>query len=393
LEIVDASDRKVIYSDSSAGIRNTGNTEYFNANFIFTPQAGKKYIIRVTSDNSSGVGDYILSAEKLETLNANQSIAGILDINSDVFRYSGYYGQLSDSYELKGFTGGEIINLNLSSPSDTDVNNQKFSTWLEVVDADTQEVIRSSYEQRYYNIINSDTLFIAEAGKNYIVRVNSGISEQAGSYKLQSRKITQIAANTTINNLSLTTSDIKHPNIENAYSDDFEITNLNPDKQTTVRVLNNGFQPYIEIFKINEQNQLEGVNYNYVGEINSVHVNFTPEIGKRYIARVSNYGSEQLGNYDIRISQEANILTSIKLGDKFENVPLSNDDLGANNSQRIVKDYQLNLTNFNAGEAIQIKLDSNEFDAYLEIYDATNRQYPIYYDNNDGASKNYETSS
>ncbi|NJR16293.1 MAG: hypothetical protein HC785_11625 [Calothrix sp. CSU_2_0] len=227
LEVVDASNGNVIISDSNSGVRNTGNSTYSNASIIFTPQADKKYIIRITSDNPQGIGSYSLSTGRLETVDVNATINRALDINTDIF----YSGKLSDSYLLKGFTSGEIINFNLSSPSGAGANNQEFSTELQIIDIGTGNVVASSMEGFRGSEINSDVLFIAQAGKNYIVRVNNRDYSGAGSYRLQSQSLTKISANTSLSNLNIANSDAKHPNIVDSYSDYFEITNLNPGKK------------------------------------------------------------------------------------------------------------------------------------------------------------------
>ncbi|NJR16292.1 MAG: hypothetical protein HC785_11620 [Calothrix sp. CSU_2_0] len=102
---------------------------------------------------------------------------------------------------------------------------------------------------------------------------------------------------------------------------------------------------------------------------------------------MSNYESGQLGNYQIKVIKEPNNLPSIELGQELKDISLNDNDLNYDGYQSdyYIKEYQLDLNGLILGEAIQINLNSNEFDAYLEIYDAKTRSL-ILSDNDSGAN-------
>ncbi|MDJ0598833.1 MAG: CARDB domain-containing protein [Crocosphaera sp.] len=166
LQIINADTQKVIYEDDDGGIDT-------NSSLSFIPEANINYLVRVSSYDDQETGNYTLTTIKTETISANnQTVTGIFTTEDTLnpVRWKAF----SDNYQLIDITEGELITISVTSGM--------IDTYLEIINADTQEVI---YEDDDGGIdTNSSLSFITEADINYLVRVSSYSYLETANYTL-----------------------------------------------------------------------------------------------------------------------------------------------------------------------------------------------------------------
>ena len=155
--------------------------------FIPDTAIGNRYLLFVADefDNQSETDetDNVL-AVPIQFLNAPTIIGNISKINheiagdlspEDIYNPS-RTGSFSDDYQLTDIPLGELVSLELTS--------ENFDTYLQIIDADTQEVILENND--FGTGTNSQIQFTIAENTNYIVRVTSNSREELGNYTLKS---------------------------------------------------------------------------------------------------------------------------------------------------------------------------------------------------------------
>lgn len=148
-----------------------------NARLTFTVPGGVDYLIRATSIDALNVGNYALvvtaAPTVIGTLAANASTSGTLSTTDftnpdreDTFRQD----RLLD---LTGIATEQAVVLTLNSTA--------FDTYLQLVNADTKEVLA---ENNNVGPNQSQLTFTRQAGINYVVRVTSSKANGVGAYTL-----------------------------------------------------------------------------------------------------------------------------------------------------------------------------------------------------------------
>ncbi|MUG98639.1 hypothetical protein F7734_42670 [Scytonema sp. UIC 10036] len=158
-----------------------GNT---NSALSFTPKVGEDYIIRVTSfaPVANSTGSFTLTTNTTSPIVGNlvfgqPAINGKL-VATDLIRSTpaGESQNITDDYLLTGINAGQQVKINL--------NSTEFDTYLELVNRVTGEVIAENDDISNTSDRNSQLIFTAQAGIEYVVRVTSFDDKVTGNYTL-----------------------------------------------------------------------------------------------------------------------------------------------------------------------------------------------------------------
>lgn len=115
-----------------------------------------------------------LSISSNQVLNGTLSTADLSNPN----RLGSYF----DGYLLTGVSAGQVVQVNLNSPT--------FDTYVQLVNADTGEVLASNDDINYGVILNSQLSFTVESGVNYLLRVTSYSPGAIGDYSITTKTLT-----------------------------------------------------------------------------------------------------------------------------------------------------------------------------------------------------------
>ena len=148
----------------------------FNAQLNFTVADGINYLLRVTSFGSYATGPYTLSSNGgnfVDSINlsAGESISGELTDTDPVNEFRS--GSFSDSYYLSDLLPGQLIQIDIDA---------EFDSYLQLLDAETGELI--AYDDDSGSNLNSQLVFTAEEGIDYLVQVTSFAGNITGEYTL-----------------------------------------------------------------------------------------------------------------------------------------------------------------------------------------------------------------
>ncbi len=215
-------------------------------------------------------------------------------------------GCFSDDYQLIDFTSGKPVILQLTSNT--------FNTYLQVINADTQEIIA---ENDYYEVNDNSysyISFIPQPETNYIIRVTSYEVGAVGDYTLKATDVTklpEISANGGRISHELSEGDFYSPNTE-SFSDDYQLKDLTIGQPVKIYVSSDDFEGNIELL---DADTLQPINiprgYGYGEEFATL--TFTPEANKEYIARVSTTYEHKSGNYTLGVGIPNLQLTSANI--------------------------------------------------------------------------------
>lgn len=162
------------------GFNNDSNGT-LNSQLTFTAEVGVNYLVRATSFTGAATGNYNLRTNvgtpiPATFIGANTTISGSL-VKTD-FLNPTRSQSLSDNYLLRGVVPGRAVQVNM---------NAEFDTYLQVVNADTGEVLTSNDDAS--GSLNSQLGFIAEAGVNYLLRATSYGENLTGDYSLTTQQV------------------------------------------------------------------------------------------------------------------------------------------------------------------------------------------------------------
>ena len=286
LQLIDADTGAVIQSDDDGG----PGFDY-NSQLSFTVAANTDYVIRATSFGWNDIGNYTLSTST-SSFSVNGTLADTDPSNptrSSRFR---------DDYFLTGLNPGQSVQLNL---------NGNFDTFLQLIDADTGQVIR--WDDDSGPGLNSQLTFTAQQGVDYIVRTTSFGSGVTGNYSLTSTVgvlyeglpispgpneiIVGTLDNTDLNN------DLRNGRFYDGYYLDLDDlvpgTPVQINLDTATVSSNGSFDTYLQLVNGSTGDLIA---YNDDGGLGlNSRLTFTPQLGVEYIARVTSYGLGETGDY------------------------------------------------------------------------------------------------
>jgi hypothetical protein len=272
-------------------------------------------------------------------------------------------GSYADDYQLKGFNAGQQVQINLFSSD--------FDTYLQLINAATGQVI--AYNDDANSSQNSQLMFTVQSGMNYLVRATSYDSNVTGNYSLRASKYTAISRT----NLSpgqtlsgnLTSTDGRDTLRFGPYADDYLLTGVTSGQQVQINLSSSDFDTYLELVNANT-GQLIDYNDDSYNSVNS-QLSFTVASGINYLVRATSYDAGVTGSYTISTVGAPppppipNIGINQTVSGSLSNLDV--DDLIR--SGHYADDYQLN--GVTAGQRVQVSLNSWDFDAYLEVINAS----------------------
>lgn len=169
LQLVNADTERLILHDDDSG----GN---LNPQLTFTVLDGVNYLLRVTSFGSSTTGAYTLTSDGGNLvdsidISAGEGISGELtDTDPENELRSGSF---SDAYYLSDLIPGQLVQVDIDA---------EFDSYLQLVNAETGELI--AYDDDSGSGLNSQLIFTAEEGIDYLVQVTSFANGVTGEYTI-----------------------------------------------------------------------------------------------------------------------------------------------------------------------------------------------------------------
>ncbi|MFB2975279.1 C2 family cysteine protease [Microseira sp. BLCC-F43] len=181
-----------------------------------------------------------------------------------------------------------------------------------------------------------------------------------------------ISGNQTIQE-TLESSDSDNRDRVGSFADEYLLTDVRAGQEVTVNLNSSEFDTYIQVVNI-ITNELIVENDDVSDDNTNSRLTFTVEPDAEYAIRVTSFDqdAEGVGNYTLTTSTSSPIVGAIA-PDQTINGTLSKTDLrDAGDEGSFSDDYQLN--GINAGEIVQINLNSAEFDTYLQLVNAATGQ-------------------
>ncbi|MEB3826121.1 C2 family cysteine protease [Phormidium sp. CCY1219] len=241
LQVVNAFTGESIVENDDIDVAN-GN---YNSALSFTVEDGVEYIVRVTSFESPGLGDYTLTTVAPETvvgeINPGQSLNG--DLSNTDFGNPSRTGSFSDDYRLTGIAPNQQVQIDLSST--------EFDGYLQLVDEETGEVIGENDDIESGNL-NSQLTFTVQSGIDYLVRVTSYNEDAVGNYSLSASLPASIDGVATIGTDEsvegyLDETDQTNPLREGTFKDDYRLTDVTAGEQIRINLDSDALDTYLQL--------------------------------------------------------------------------------------------------------------------------------------------------
>ena len=278
LQLIDRATGEIITQNDNISPSN------LNSQINFTAQPNTEYVVRATSVDASALGDFTLTASAASTvvgpIKATDSISGNLS-NTDLPNPD-LPGSFRRDYslDLTGVTAGQVVKV--------DLNSSTFYTSLELVNADTKEVIDESDSggSQTPNTHNSELFFRVTSGINYILRASSFTSGATGSFTLTTAAAV-VAASITRN--QAVTGTLKDNNVD-TYN--LDTTGINLGDQIQLNLNSAKFDTFLEV---TGSDGSTANNDNANGTTNS-ELTITQKANTTYTIKVSRAAKDTLGN-------------------------------------------------------------------------------------------------
>lgn len=287
-------------------------------------------------------------------------------------------GAYADELVLSGYTPGQSLRLTLDALDDS------FDTYLQVINAATGAVVAFNDDSR--SGLNSQIVFTPEQGVDYLARVTSFGSDEVGDYELivdQPQTITG----------SLTFSDSPNPTRSGALADDFALTGFSPGQGVgiTLNAINDSFDTYLQIVDATTGAVLAFDDDSGSGQ-NSQLV-FTPGQEGNYVVRVTSFGANALGDYELIIDSDTTVVGNLGPGQAVSGNLSGDDFTNITRPDRYRDDYR--IRGVAPGQQVTLNLDSptgtDNFDTYLQVINAATGQV-VGFDDDSGPGLNSEIS-
>ena len=181
-----------------------------------------------------------------------------------------------------------------------------------------------------------------------------------------------ISGNQTIQG-TLESSDSDNPDRVGSFADEYLLTDVTAGQQVTVNLEASSFDTYIQVVNI-ITGEVIAENDDITDNNTNSRLTFTVRPDAEYLIRVTSFDqdNEGVGNYTLTTSASSPIVGAIAPGQSIDGA-LSNTDLrDPGNEGSYSDDYQLN--GVAAGQQVQINLNSDQFDTYLQLVDAVTGQ-------------------
>jgi hypothetical protein len=270
----------------------TGREDNAAAMQAFQPRPGVPYIIRASSNVAEETGNYTLKTSAVTTIATGEQKSGSLsstdgvdpDSAPDAFYYT----------DVFAFTPAS------SAAVSVFMSSGDFDTAFSLIDSRTGRFVGSGYG------VDSDGIgmqtFVPVAGVTYFVRASSYQESVQGNYSLKVTATPSVTTGATINQ-QFSSSDGVDPYYapDGAYyADDYILSGAVAGTPRTVTVTSSTVNVTVEIL---DAGSGETVAYNddaSQGVTNS-STTFTPQAGRSYIVRVSEFDELAVGAYVLKV--------------------------------------------------------------------------------------------
>ena len=215
--------------------------------------------------------------------NNTHTVNGSLD-TTDTFNPD-RFGTFRDDYLLQWRGASRQIQLNLDS--------DEFDTYLQLLNPQTGELI--DFDNDSGLGLNSQLTFTAERGTNYIIRATSFAFEATGDYTL-SGTATPLPEEQTITG-NLESTDTENPLRLGRFRDDYLLQWTDAPQEIEIDLSSSDFDTYLQLVDAETGNLID-FNDNFGFSLNS-QLTLTAQTGVDYIVRVTSFGFEQTGEYNL----------------------------------------------------------------------------------------------
>ncbi|WP_413176352.1 Calx-beta domain-containing protein [Anabaena azotica] len=326
---------------------------------VVTLSSNSSYTLGSTTTATVTISDneYIFPDSAGNTLGASR----LLTVNSGSSTYSDWIGNndRNDFYRFN-LNNSTTLNITLGQLSgDADIRLIKDRNNNQLIDAG--EVIDiSDLSDTNSEIIHVDSL---SAGAYYL-QVYTFIGDTNYNLAIVANPILNITSSqTSTGNLSST--DLNDPNRSGRFADDYQLVNVSPGQEIQINLISSSFDPYLQVV-----NALTGTIIaadDDSGDGNNSQLKFIVQDNTSYLIRASSYSSNTTGDYTLTSIPVA--VGSITLNQTVTSNLSTTDLIDPARAGRLYDDYV--LTGVSPGEEIQIKLNSTNFDPYLQLIDAS----------------------
>jgi len=287
LQLLDAKTGELITSNDNIGAGKDAQINFVAEN--------NPYVVRVTSSNTAGRGQFNLSATQsrrrlsVNTLRLDRPVSGELKSTDGINPRRA--GSFADDYRLSGTRTNREYEINLSSSA--------FNTYLQLIDARSGRVIQSN-DDIGEGDYNSKIKFKTQFGKSYLVRVTSSAAGALGNYTLSANLAGQAIANDNITTNqsrsgSLSNTDGMNALRAGAYADDFRLTGVTANQRVQINLDSADFDPYLQLINVRTGQQIAFDDDS--GGNSNAQLTFTAQSGVDYQIRVTSYQGYETGQY------------------------------------------------------------------------------------------------
>ncbi len=339
LESADFRGRLTIHNHATGEVLATdfGKSGRFDASITFTPQFGIEYLFRVSTERTSGKGEFILHTFPQLTkgqISTQQTIMGNLNSSDQVFPKTGY---LTDAFRLTNVFANRNIRVRVQS--------EDFDALFWLFDGATGEKIEVMDE---FGVGEEEVLlFRTESNKSYEIRVSHFNNGESGAYTLSTGTFTpksSISLNESLQDfLSSDDDEVFEDEIQGSIildSHDFRVTqSLSRTVNITLEGLG-GLFPSMAVFDLSNFDLVEFDTPNYRGVAKII---FSPVRNRRYSIEVLGFLEDDGKNY----------LLDVELTPHVVNIPDSELEAAIRrklqiNNGDITEDDMTHLTTLNA---------------------------------------------
>lgn len=293
LELLDAESGAIVMVAEQDAARGFNRTD---ERLQVTATAGSSYLLRVTSENDDGLGDYRIGGfnlsyidNLLSGISLNESASGTL-LNSDpidpIWYPATYY---SYDYRLD-FDGSEWFKIMLDSDA--------FDAYLTIVDAESGLPLFEDDDSG--GDLNAMVNFQTIPGLTYLVRVTTAGSMQTGAYTLSVSpgiSVPKLLVPGSVSG-SLTSTDDEDPNFPGTYMDEYDLDGTSPNQWVTVSMSSSVLDAYLFLLDA-ETGIILGQNDDASGGSSDASITFMVEGDRTYRIRATSYDEGETGAYTL----------------------------------------------------------------------------------------------
>lgn len=267
-------------------------------------------------------------------------------------------GAVADDYGLTEVAAGQRIQVNL--------NTSEFSPSIQLLDKVTDELIAEG---------GATLDFTVERTRDYIIRITSAGPNELGNYVVTTSASDPIVGNLALGdtvNGDLSVGDLSQLSRPGSFSDDYRLGGLTAGQQVEIALNSSEFDGYLQLINADTGLHL-AFNDNADNNTTDAAINFTAQDAVNYIVRVTSFAPDETGNYTLGASDRGQ--PNIGTNETVFGILDFRDADDPNNIGMEFEEYA--LTGATGGEQLRVNLESDDFNTYLQVIDATSGQVVI----------------